>query len=206
MSDPKIITIAKLASLLGFLSLVVCTYFLRSEVLALSHIKFSADEIRANNNLERLRESYPQRMKQHEAAMKHYELETKHYHEMLKLYNTDYNAYVKRLEDKFQLPPQPSTPTKPDSPEVAEQLFEINAQFRARKNRYFATASQLNWFACGAALLLVGGLFTLLMFDTNGQRWHYLVALLISFVFLIGPAFHSILTGVIGILEEPGIY
>ena len=46
----------------------------------------------------------------------------------------------------------------------------------------------------------------LLMFDVNGQRWHYLVALVISFVFLIGPAFHSIMTGIIGFLEEPGIF
>ena len=54
--------------------------------------------------------------------------------------------------------------------------------------------------------MLVGGLVYLLMFDANGQRWHYLVALTISFVFLIGPAFDSIITGIIGFLEEPRIY
>jgi hypothetical protein len=55
-------------------------------------------------------------------------------------------------------------------------------------------------------LLLVGGLVSLLMFDTHGQRWHYLAALLLSFVFLIGPSFHSIITAIIGFLEEPGFY
>ena len=54
--------------------------------------------------------------------------------------------------------------------------------------------------------MLVGGLLYLLMFDTTGQRWHYLVALTISFVFLIGPAFHSFITLIIGFLQEPGIY
>ena len=52
----------------------------------------------------------------------------------------------------------------------------------------------------------MGGLIYLLMIDANGQHWHHSVALVISFVFLIGPAFHAILTGIIGFLEEPGIY
>jgi len=206
MPNRKIILSAKLASLLGFLSLVVCTYYLRSEVLALSHIKFSADEVRASNDLKRLRESYPDRVKQHEAAMKHYELETEHYRKMLELYETDYEEYVKRIDDEYRVPALPHAPTKPDSPEVAERLYEINAEFRTRKNQYFGTTSRLNWAACVAALMLVGGLVSLLMFDTNGQRWHYLAALLISFVFLIGPAFHSIITGIIGFLEEPRLY
>jgi len=206
MSNGKTILVAKLGSLIGFLALVICSYYLRSEVLALSHIKFSADEVRASNDLKRLRESYPDRLKQHEAAMKHYELETEHYRKMLELYETNYEDYVKRIEDEFQPPALPVAPTKPDSPEVAEKLYEINAEFRTRKNQYFATTSRLNWVACIAALMLVGGLVFLLMFDTNGQRWHYLAALLISFIFLIGPAFHSIITGIIGFLEEPGIY
>ena len=54
--------------------------------------------------------------------------------------------------------------------------------------------------------MLVGGLVYLLMFDADGQRWHYLAAMVISFVFLIGPAFHSIITGIIGFLQEPGVY
>lgn len=206
MSNSKSLAIAKIMALLGFLALLVCTYYLRSEVLALNHIRFSADEVRAANELKQRRESYPDRIKQHDAIMKHYELQRKHYREMLDLYQNDYDEYVKRIEDKFQLPHLPHAPRKPISPEVSEKLHEINADFRARKNQYFATSSRLNWLACTAALMLVGGLLYLLLFDTNDQRWHYLVALVISFVFLIGPAFHSIMTGIIGFLEEPRVY
>ena len=206
MSNSKPIVVAKIMALLGFLALVTCTYYLRSEVLALSHIKFSADEVRAANELKQLRESYPDRVKQHEAAIKHYELQTEHYRKMLDMYQNDYDEYVKRIDDRYNPPPLPFAPTKPDPPDVAEKLHEINTDFRTRKNQYFATSSRLNWLACIAALMLVGGLVYLLMFDANGHRWHYLVALVISFVFLIGPAFHSILTGIIGFLEEPGIH
>ena len=206
MSNGKVILAAKLAALVGFLALVVCSYYLRGEVLALSHIKFSADEVRGTNDLERIRESYPDRQKQHEVALKHFELETEHYRKMLELYQTNYEDYVKRIKDEFRPPPLPDAPAKPDSPEVAERLYEINAEFRARKNQYFATTSRLNWVACMAALMLVGGLVTLLLFDTKGQRWHYVAALVISFVFLIGPSFHSIITAIIGFLEEPGLY
>ena len=206
MPNSKPIIVAKLMALLGFLALVTCTYYLRSEVLALSHIIFSADEVRAANELKQRRESYPDRVKQHNAAIKHYELQTEHYRKMLDMYQDDYDEYVKRIEDKYDPPPLPDAPTKPDPPDVAEKLYEINTDFRTRKNQYFATSSRLNWLACIAALMLVGGLVYLLMFDANGQRWHYLVALVISFAFLIGPAFHSIITGIIGFLEEPGIY
>ncbi len=201
----KSLAVAKCAALIGFLMLVACTYYLRSEVLALSHIKFSADEIRAVNELKQMRESFPDRKQQHEAAMKHYELQLEHYRKMLDLFQNDYDEYVKRIEDKYSPPQLPDAPLKPDSPEVEEKLYEINAEFRTRKNQYFNTTSQINWLACAAALMLVGGLVFLLMFDTNSQRWHYLVALVISFVFLIGPAFHSIMTGIIGFLKEPGM-
>ena len=205
-SQSKSVRAAKLAALLGFLALVVCTYYIRGEVLALSHIKFSADQYRAEYQLRQLEESYPDRLEQHAAALKQYELDQAHYREMLDLYQTDYDAYVQRIEDKYQPPRLPHAPDKPDPPEVSKRLYEINTEFRTRKNRYFETTSRLNWLACGAALMLVGGLLWLLMFDRDSPRWLYLAALLISFVFLIGPAFHSILTGVIGFLEEPGVW
>jgi hypothetical protein len=205
MSDKKPIIVAKVAALLGFLTLLLCTYYLRNEVLALSHIKFSADEVRAEHQLKQLRESYPDRVREYEAATKHYELQSEHYRKMLDLYHNNYDEYVKRIEDKYNPPPPPNPPVQPDAPEVSERLFQINTDFRTRKNQYFERSSRLNWVACMAALVLVGGLVFLLMFDTDGQRWHYLVALVVSFVFLIGPAFHSILTGIIGFLEEPPV-
>ncbi len=206
MSNRKLITVAKLMVLFGFLVLVLSTYYLRSEVLALSRILFSAEEFRTSNELEQLRESYPDRVKQYDAELKDYKLKQKHYREMLEMYQNDYDEYVKRIKDKYKTPNLPQAPEKPDSPEVAEKIFEINADFRARKHQYFEASTTLNWLACIAALLLVGGLVYLLLFDDQGQRWHYLAALIISFVFLIGPAFHSIMTGIIGLLQEPGVY
>ena len=84
---------------------------------------------------------------------------------MLDLYQSDYDEYVKRLEDKFEPPPLPSPPSKPDTPELAQRLYEINVDFRTRKNQYFETVSRLNWVACVAALMLAGGLLHLLLFD-----------------------------------------
>ncbi len=87
-ASPRSVVAAKLCVLAGFLSLVLCTYYLRSEVLALSHIKFSANELIAANELERLRESQPDRLRQYEAAMEHHRLQLEHYREMLTLYRT----------------------------------------------------------------------------------------------------------------------
>ncbi len=199
----KSIVIAKVLVLLGFLTLILTTYYLRGEVLTLSHIKFSADEVRSANSLKQLRDSYPSRVKSHEAAMKQYELRMKHYQKMLNLYQNDYDEYVKRIEDRYDLPPLPSSPVKPNPPELEEKLFEIDARFRSRKNQYFATSSQLVWVACLGAMMLSGGLVFLLMFDINGHRWYYLALLMISFVFLIGPAFHSIMSGIVGFLKGP---
>ena len=206
MSHSKLMAVAKIMAVVGFLALVVCTYYLRSEVLVMNHIRFSADAVRATHDLKELQESYPDRVRQHEVAMKNYQLQTQHYRTMLDLYENDYDEYVKRIKDEYHPPPLPNAPMKPDPPELAEQLFEINTDFRARKNQYFATISRLTWLACAAALMLSGGLLYLLMFDASGPRWHYLAALVLSFVFLIGPAFHSIITGIIGFLEEPGVY
>jgi hypothetical protein len=206
MTNHRDLTAAKVFALVGFLVLVASSYYLRSEVLALSHIRFSADELRAANDLRRLRESYPDRVERHKADMKYYDLQVEHYRKMLDLYNTDYDEYVKRIKDEYKLPSAPNQPYKPDPPELSEKFSQINADFRTRKNDYFRTTRWLNWIACAAALSLVGGLLYLLLFDISTARWQYLVALTISFVFLIGPSFHSIISGIVGFLQEPRLF
>lgn len=205
MSNRTDLRLAKSVSLIGFVALVVSGYYLRSEVLALSHIRFSADEVRAVNELKQLRESYPDRMKQYEAQQKGYEIEMVHHRKMLDLYQNNYDEYVKRIKDKYEPPAMPSEPQKPDSPELSDKLHQINTDFRTRKNQYFRSTQWLNWIACIAAVGVVGGLVYLLLFDTDSVRWHYLVALSISFIFLIGPSFHSIITAIIGFLTEPRV-
>lgn len=204
-STKSLIVIAKLGAIAGFLLLVFGTYTLRSKVLVLSEIRFSADNVRVENDIEQMQEAFPTRLEEYAASLKQYELQMEHYEEMLNLYQNDYDAYVQRLEDKYKVPRMPTAPNKPRSPEISRQLYEINADFRREKHDYFEEAIGLNRVATVAAMMLVGCLIFLMMFDSESPRWHYLVALVISFVFLIGPSFHSIMTGLIGILEAPSL-
>jgi len=199
----KSIDVAKVMSLTGFLVLLFSTYYVRSQVLAINRIKFSSDNVRAEENLERMKESYPDRMEEYKARLKNYEWKMEHYRKLLELYKTDYDEYARR---RVQVPPSlPARPTKPRSPEVSEKLTEINSAFRAQKYHYFSSMGTLNWVACAAALSLVGGLVYLLMFDTGVQRIYYAVVLGMSFIFMIGPSFHSILTALVGFLRAPGL-
>jgi len=190
MPTPRSIAGAKIIAISGFLALLCTTYWLRHEVLELNRIGFSADETRARYEAERLRNAFPQEVERHKVALKNYELEKKHYDEMLQLYQTDYESYARRLKDQYRPPQMPAQPQPPRAPEYTQKLTEINAAFRAQKHHYFELTSTMNWIAMGAALALVGGLL-------------YLV---LSFVFLIGPAFHSILSAVVGFLKAPGLF
>jgi len=169
------------------------------------------------HNLER-------RKQRHKAAQVNYELQEKHYQKMLELYLKDYEGYVQALKDKYRPPQLPAEPTPPEmppepsppqmpvrpkpprSPEYTQQLSEIDAQFRAQKHHYFQVTSALNWVAMAGALCLVGGLLYLLMFDTANGRLFYFLTLVLSFVFLIGPSFHSIMSAIVGFLHAPGVY
>ena len=51
-------------------------------------------------------------------------------------------------------------------------------------------------------LALTGGLLYLLLFDRAGPQLVYLAVLLSSFVFLIGPSFHSILSAIVTLLHS----
>jgi len=200
------VRIAKYVSLIAFLVLLYTTYFLRSEVLDLSRIRFSAENVRSDERIEEMKTTHPLRLEEHKAAMSNYDVQMKHYKKMLKLYQEDYDAYVKRLKDHYAPPALPTKPRMPRSPEVSEKLARIDVAFRRRQFAYFDRAVRLNWVACIAALALVGGLLYLLMFDTEGKRIFYIVILVLSFVFMIGPSFHSILSGIISLMRPPGIY
>jgi len=43
-------------------------------------------------------------------------------------------------------------------------------------------------------------------FDGGNQRAFYLAVLILSFVFMIGPSFHSIMSAIVGFLHAPPIY
>lgn len=207
MDNSRRLAAAKVISILGFLVLLASTYFLRSEVLTLNTIRSSADETRANYELEQFKKDFEYEKDRYKMAMKHYEeVETKHYEKMLDLYRTDYDKYV-RLGEYDRRPPRlPTKPNPPRPPEYTQKLMEINTEFRVQKHHYFAVTSVLNWLALAAALCLVGGLLYLIMFDVANARLFYCLILVLSFIFMIGPSFHSIISAIVGFLEAPRVY
>jgi hypothetical protein len=200
LSTVKCVTIA------AFLVTLSATYYLRGEVLKLNRIRFSSENVRAEETLREMKESYPVRVAEHQVHLKNYELQMEHYQEMLELYRSNYEEYVRRLKDSYRPPQLPQKPQKPRSPELSDQLAKINAEFRAQQFHYFDATSGLNWVCCVSAMVLVGGLLLLLMFETGNQRFFYLAVLILSFVFMIGPSFHSIMSAIVGFLHAPPVY
>ena len=205
MSNPRRLATAKVVAIVGFLVLLSSTYYLRSEVLTLNKINFSADHARAEYEQKQLEDDFPHEQERFKVAKENYELQMGHYEEMLKLYQTDKARYLRMLNAGYQPPQLPNKPKPPRPPEYTRKLMGINKDFRAQKHHYFEATSVLNWAALAAALCLVGGLLYLIMFETNG-RLIYFATLVLSFVFMIGPSFHSIMSAIVGFLEAPRMY
>lgn len=146
------------------------------------------------------------RVAEYEVQTKNYELQMDHYREMLDLYRSNYAEYVKRQRDNYQPPQLPQKPQQARSPELSDKLGQINADFRAQQYHYFDSTSRMNWVCCASALILAGGLLFLIMFETGNQRVLYLTVLVLSFVFMIGPAFQSIMSAIVGFLKAPSLY
>jgi len=202
----KGLSVIKFITVAAFLVSLCTTYCLRWEVLKLNKIRFSSENVKAEDGLREMKESYPMRVAEHEVQMKNYELQMEHYKEMLRLYQNDYSEYVKRLKDNYRPPQLPQTPQKPRSPDLSDQLAGINAEFREQQYHYFDSTGRLNWVCCVSAMVLVGGLLLLIMFEAGNQRILYLAVLVLSFVFMIGPSFHSIMSAIVGLLHAPPVY
>ena len=97
----------------------------------------------------------------------------------------------------------PPNPVKPLSPEISDEMQKISIEFRKKQSHYFESTSKMNWVSCVAALTLVGGLLYLLLFDLQGKRLFYMVLLVLSFIFMIGPSFHSLMSALAGFLQAP---
>ena len=197
------IKLAKFITIISFLVLLFSTYFLRSKVLELNTIRMSSQNVMAEETEKNLNNSLPQRTKEYENKLKQYEIQKKHYDEMLDLYQSDYEEYVKRIKDKFVPPRMPPNPVKPLSPEISDEMQKISIEFRKKQSHYFESTSRMNWISCVAALTLVGGLLYLLLFDLQGKRLFYMVLLVLSFIFMIGPSFHSLMSALAGFLQAP---
>lgn len=206
MPGERRIVAAKLFSIGGFLVLLLITYWLRSEVLGLSRIHFSADEKKVELEQQRNKESFPDRQKQYEVALKNYDIQLKHYETMMAIYEKDLDEYANLTKSDLKPPRLPAPPEKPIAPEVEDQFRSIQTEFVLRRYRYFVVSEYGNGIACLAALSLVGGLLYLLMFDINSNRLFYFALLLLSFVFLIGPSLQSLMSAVIGLMHGPHGY
>ena len=206
MSAERRIVAAKLFAIVGFLVLLMVTYWLRSEVLGLSRIRFSADERQVRLQQERDRAAFPDRQKQYEIQLKNYDTQLKHYEKMMEVYERDIEEYAKLTHDQLQPPLLPIRPEPPNSPEVEDEFAKIRAEFALRRHRYFEVSEYGNIIACVAALSLVGGLLYLLMFDLNTNRLFYFLTLVLSFVFLIGPSMQAVMSALMGLMRGPGAY
>lgn len=206
MSDERRLVTAKLFAIGGFLVLLMITYWMRSEVLGLSRIHFSADEKNVELEQQRNRESFPDRQKQYEVSLKNYELQLKHYERMMAVYEKDLDEYAALTKDPLEPPQLPLRPSPPSAPEVEDQFRAIQTEFIMRRYRYFVVSEYGNWLACLAALSLVGGLLYLLMFDVTSNRLFYFMILVLSFVFMIGPSLQSMMTAIIGLMHGPHSY
>ena len=135
----KNITIAKFITIISFLILLFSTYYLRSQVLKLNTIRMSSQNVMIDQERRDLEESSPVRKKEYEAKLGQYQIQKKHYEEMLDLYKSDYEEYVKRLKDKFAPPMMPRSPVKPLSPDVSDEMRKIGIEFRDQQFKYFSS-------------------------------------------------------------------
>lgn len=206
MTSENRLVAAKICAMIGFSILVMISYWLRSEVLGMSRIHFSADEKKVELQRQKSRESFPERQKQYEVSLKNYEIEREHYEKMMEVYQRDLEEYARLTKDRIAPPQMPQRPDPPKPPEVEDEFQQIQSEFAMRRYRYFVVSEYGNWIACLGALLLAGGLWYLLMFDVNGNRLLYFMLLAFSFLFLIGPSLQSIMSAFIGLMNAPHSY
>lgn len=206
MSGERRIVIAKFSAITGFLVLLLITYWLRSEVLALSRIRFSADEKKVELEQRRHRERFPERQKQYEVELKNHKIQLDHYEKMMALYEKNIDEYAALTKDQLRPPQLPQLPEPPSVPEIEDQFRTIQSEFVLRRYRYFVISEYGNGIACLGAVALIGGLLYLLMFDLNSNRLYYFMMLTLSFVFLIGPSLQSLMTAIVGMMQGPHGY
>src|SRR5687768_4424870 len=114
MPAERRIVAAKVFAMLGFLVLLPVTYWLRSEVLGLSRIRFSADERQVRLQQQRDRDAFPDRQEQYEIQLKNYDTQLKHYEKMIEVYQRDLQQYAKLTQDQLQPPLLPIRPEPPN--------------------------------------------------------------------------------------------
>ncbi|MEM1354242.1 MAG: hypothetical protein AAGC44_14755 [Planctomycetota bacterium] len=193
---PRAIVAAKIIVIVCMAMLLLTTYMLRSRVLNMVGQYINAENIVAEEQMSRFTSSSKERQQAYEAGLVRYQVQVQRYRDLLDMYENDFETYQQQMRDGRppMAPPVPTRPNPPRTPEVQEQLAKTHTQFRKTRDSYFATARTLNLLVGLCAIGLIGGILFLIMFDANQPRFAYLVVLVISFVFVVGPALHSAMT------------
>ncbi len=192
----KSITAARVITIIAMMFLIATTYYLRSGILAMVNHQIDAQSATAQERLDNFADTAEFRQAEYEAGISRFDVAMSKYKELIELYASDFDAYQIKIGEEANTmpPPLPHRPYRPRKPEVADELAKINEAFRAERESYFSTARALNPVVALAAVALVGSLLYLILFDTNNARILYVILLTLSFIFIIGPAFHSILS------------
>jgi hypothetical protein len=201
----KAVTAAKVVAMLAMLCLLGTTYVLRSRILTLVSHLMAGQDIVANEQMDRFVAGEADREEEYDIALARHEVEMERYESELKLFQEDPEAYLERtFEGRPAIPPMiPEKPSPPRTPEVQRELAELNQAFRSARSSYFSLATGLNAFVGFCALSLVGSLLFLILFDAGASKVTYVVLLVLSFAFIIGPALHTALTTMAYQLNAP---
>lgn len=205
MANERLLTVAKYFAILCFLVLLSLTYANRAGVVTLNAIRSSGDATLAAHDLERSDELYADRVEAYEVAVEFYDLQLEFYRRKMEEFREDPESFIASNQNSYRnpYPRPPYKPTKPLELEVQKQLLDISLQFRQERHEYFTRLAGYNLIAASTAILLCLSLLYLTMFDDSKGRIFYIALLIVALVFFIGPAFHTIMTGIVGGMRPP---
>ncbi len=205
MTNERLVVIAKYLAIFCFLVLLSLTYGNRAGVVRLNEIRSSGDAALSAYDLAHSDEIYDQKTEAYNVAIEFYDLQLDFYRRKMEEFRSDPDAFMASNQGSYNRP-YPSPPYKPSKPldlEVQRQLQDISLEFRQERHRYFSRLAQYNMISATAAILLGLSLLYLTMFDDSKGRLFYVAILVVALVFFIGPAFHSVLTGIVGGMRPP---
>lgn len=209
------IVTAKTLVIVSFVVLLATTYTMRSQLINLIWHIIKAEDIHLTTQLDRFKEGKATRETEYEINKARFDKAIAEYLEQLRAAALpSSNDQAKDQASRYALQQQDlaehtwtqmlsNRPRLGMSPETREQLATVHDDFRRQQMAYFGAARTINWLIGLCAIALVTGILFLLMFEPGANRGAYVVVLVLSFVFFIGPAFYNALHVVAWRLSPP---
>lgn len=188
----------------GFVILLFTVYILRAQVVEITAMKYRVEDESRKVSDRRYEENFELRKKDYELQKQAYQMRVAHYNKMVKRFQEDYDTYRKERHPEAPIPPR--LPEPPSNPEEQKKVRELTTEFIAHRFGFYTTLYILCFVNLLGAAMLVGGIVTLILFERPKGRLAWLGLLVLSFVFLIGPAFHTILSALVGWLKIAPAY